>query len=729
MLGFAQLSHQAVPAFFEMRNTQALLAASTFSGKNPPFSLGAGSAALQLALLWPAAVLAQQALPEVTVQESRHAEAPLDTNRPATSASHVDVRVLDLPASISGVSAEQMEERADRGTVDAVTRTVGLTAASTPGNGSLAFSSRGFAGVNSVGVAEDGITLGVASGTISYPSDAWGYERLEVLRGPASLMYGSGTMGATVNAIRKQPSRERSTELMLSGGNHGTARVGVGNTGAISDTLSYRIDAYGARSDGARPFDDTKGGKLMTALRWQPRSDLTFDLSADISNQKPSRYFGTPTVNGHLAHELKDKGFNSEDSDIHYRDRRFKAKASWQINDALSLRNELYHFSADRHWKNIEGYKYDPLTGMVALSDYLEIGHALQQNGNRMALDWKAGAHQLALGWDVSQANFRNSNNSPYTGSDKVSASNPVSPPWISANAYLPRMDSTLRQNALYIEDAWKINAQWLLMGGIRRDWYEFSRHDLIPNTGFDKNLSGTSWRLGATYKLNELSSVYAQMSTGHDPVNSLLALAESQTGFSLSKGHQQEVGFKQQLASGRGEWTAALFQITKNDIITRDPVDWNRSIQGGKQSSNGLELAGAFNVTPALRLEANAAYTRAKFDELIEAGGANRAGNRPFNVPKLTANLWGHYRMGDWRTSLGLRHVGERFTNNANTERMPAFTLVDAVVSWNVTPTTTLSLTGRNLTNRVYAASSSKTTQWILGPSRSVELMAQLRF
>lgn len=675
--------------------------------------------------LFPAAVWAQQALPEVTVQETR---AALETERPATTASHVGVRLLDLPASVSGVSAEQIDERADRGAVEAVTRTVGLSAAGTPGNGGLSFASRGFYGVNSVGIAEDGITLGVGSGTINYPSDTWGYERFEVLRGPASLMYGSGTMGATVNAIRKQPSRERSTELMLSGGNLGTARVGLGSTGALSDTLTYRLDAYGSRNGNDRGFDDSKGGKLMSALRWQPRSDFTLDLTADISSQAPSRYYGTPTVNGRLARELVDIGYNTEDSDIHYRDRRFKAKASWQVSDALTVRNETYHFGADRHWKNIEAYSYNPTSGTVARSDYLEIGHALQQNGNRLALDWKAGAHQVALGWEASQANFRNTSNSPYTGSSVVSAFDPVAGTWISPDPYLPRMGSTLKQNALYIEDAWKISDQWLLMGGIRRDWYEFSRQDLVAGTGFDKDLNGTSWRLGATYKITPLANVYAQMTTGHDPVTSLLSIAASQTGFTLSKGRQQEVGFKQQLAGGRGEWTAALFHIAKDDIITRDPNNSALSIQGGKQSSRGLELAGAFNVSPALRLEANAAYTRARFDELIEAGGANRAGNRPANVPRVTANLWGHYRMGDWRTSLGLRYVGDRYANNANTNRLAGYTVLDAVVSWNVNPKATLSLIGRNLTNRVYATAAYN-SQWLLGASRSVELMAQLRF
>ncbi len=706
-----------------MRNLHTRFFATNPSRKNPPFALRA----VQLALLWPAAAMAQQALPEVTVQENRPAEEKLETNRSATSASHVDVRILDLPASVSGVSTEQMQERADYGVVEAVTRTVGLSSSSEPGNGGLSFSSRGFNGSNSVGVAEDGLVLGVAAETIAYPNTSWGYERLDVMRGPASLMYGSGTMGATINAVRKQPSRESSTEVLLSAGNRGTVRAGVGSTGAISDTLSYRIDAYGERTDGERHLDNSKNGKLMSALRWTPRSDLTFDLTADISNQAPSRYYGTPTADGRVVSALRDKNYNVNDADLHLQDRRFKAKAEWRVNEALILRNELYHLSAKRHWKNIEGYYYTPENGTIDRYDYLEIGHAVQQNGNRMALDFKPADHKIAMGWDASQANFRSYSNSPYNGESTISAFNPDNGYWDSPDPYLPRTTSQLKQNALFIEDAWKINDQWLLMGGIRRDWYEFSRLDLISSAAVNKNLAGTSWRLGLTRKLTEQSSVYAQVSTGHDPVTSLLSLSKSSSNYSLSKGRQEEVGFKQQLPNGRGEWTAALFHIAKKDIITSDPNHPSQTIQGGKQSSRGLELAGAFNVSKAFRLEANAAYTDAKFDELMR-GTTNRAGNRPGNVPRVTANVWGHYRINDWRASLGLRYVGSRFTDETNTERMPGYTVMDAVVSWNVNPKTTLSLIGRNLTNRMYA-SSAYNTQWFLGPRRSVELMAQMRF
>ena len=119
-----------------------------------------------------APVQAQTVLPEVQVtgQAERIGQ---QLAQPARSASHTGVSNQEVPASVDGVSAEQMQERGDYALVDAVTRTVGLTSSSTPGNGGLSFSSRGFAGVNSVGVAEDGMVLGVAAGTTAYPGDSW----------------------------------------------------------------------------------------------------------------------------------------------------------------------------------------------------------------------------------------------------------------------------------------------------------------------------------------------------------------------------------------------------------------------------------------------------------------------------------------------------------------------------------------------------------------------------
>lgn len=399
----------------------------------------------------------------------------------------------------------------------------------------------------------------------------------------------------------------------------------------------------------------------------------------------------------------------------------------WKANDWLTVRNELYHVQSDRHWRNIEAYALNPATWTVGRSDYLEILHDLEQTGNRLGLNVDRGSHKIAMGWEAARINLRLSNNSPYGGSSTVSAWDPVHGSWASPDVTKAKTETGVTQHALYLEDAWRISNRWLAMAGLRRDVYDFASHSLVGGTDFNKTLAATSWRLGLTYELARDTHVYGQISSGHDPVNSLVSLNLANTAYKLSKGRQAEIGIKQQVAGGRGEWTLAVFDIKKDDIITRDPDRPAISIQGGSQSSRGAEVTANFHATPALRLEGNLSYVDAQFDKLIEAGG-NRAGNRPQNVAKTTANLWGHYRVGAWQASLGLRYVGDRFGNNANTVNLPAYTVADAALSWQVDPRTTLSLIGRNLADRVYVGSSYG-SQFLVGQGRRFEIAAHIRF
>ncbi len=673
-----------------------------------------------------APVVAQTSLPEVRISgDAEHPGAQL--RLPAGTASRTGLSIQDVPASVDGVSAEQISERGDAGMADAVTRTVGLSSSASPGNGGLSFGSRGFVGVNSIGVAEDGLVAGVAAGTISYPSDTWGYERIEVLRGPAALMYGSGTMGATINAVRKQPGRDRSYEALLAGGTDATGRIGLGATGPLGSIMSYRLDAYGQRSDGERVLDGSRSGKFMGTLRIEPSRDLQVDLMADHSLQKPARYWGTPGVNSRVVEALRGENYNAADSIIRYEEDRLRAKVRWRANDAVSVREELFHFKTDRHWRNIEAYAYDPAAGTVARSDYLEILHDLEQTGNRLGLDVAVGPHRIAMGWEVSKARFRGSNNAPYGGSSTVSAGNPEPGRWTSTDRTLPKFDTELRQNALYVEDAWTLSDRWVLLGGLRRDTYDVSRSELVSGTPFDKDLVGTSGRLGLTYRLDASTSLYAQYGRGHDPVTTLLTLNLANRDFKLSAGRQLEVGVKQQLPDDLGEWTLAVYDIRKDDIITRDPDRPSISVQGGSQSAKGMELAGVLRASAALRFEGNVSYTDARFDTLMEAGG-DRAGNRPSGVARQTANLWAHYRVGAWQASLGARHVGKRFANNANTTEVPAYNLFDAALHWQFNPNTTLSLFARNLADHFYT-NATYGSQFLVGPGRQFELAAHVRF
>lgn len=686
------------------------------------------AAALASALAFHAPVRAEATLPAVEVK-ARQDAATLHLDEPGTTGSRTGVTARELPASIEGIDSTTIRERGDHTVMETITRATGVTGVGAGGNGSMSFSTRGFSGTNSVGLAEDGVRLSTGAGTQTYPADSWGYERIEVLRGPASVVYGSGTVGATINAVRKAPSRDASAEALLGIGTDGTGRIGLGGSGALGENASFRIDAYGHTTDGQRDLGNANGSKVMSTLRLQPRSDLRIELLADYSKQKPERYWGTPLDKGRIDSSLRKENYNVSDSIIAYEDKRLRARVEWQANDWLSLRNEAYYFEANRHWKNVEQYSLDSTTRTVDRSDYLEIKHNLEQTGNRLEAGIRSAQHRAVVGWEAATVSFRHTNNAPYGGASTVSARNPVHGIWASPDPTLPKFDTRSHLNALYAEDAWQFSEKWLLMAGIRHDSAKVSRDELVSGTDFDKTLHGNAWRLGLTHHLTPATSVYAQASAGHDPVTSIITMNLRNRDFSLTKGRQVETGIKQSLDKGLGEWTAAIFRIDKDDIITRDPLKPALSVQGGSQHSQGFELSAALTPWKNWRFEGNYTRLQARYDELMEAGGIDRAGNRPTDVPEQVANLWAHYRIGPVQASLGGRYVGKRYADNANTVALPSYAVADAVLAWKHDNRTTLRLLGRNLTDKVYATTSYGSQQLVLGQGRSFEVVAEVKF
>ena len=686
------------------------------------------SIAVLAALATMGSACADTQLAPVEVTAEREASS-LGLDQASTTGSRTGVTVRELPASIESVDSATIQERGDYTIMDAITRATGVSGVGSGGNGAMSFSTRGFSGTNSVGLAEDGMRLSTGAGTQNYPNDSWGYERIEVLRGPASVVYGSGTVGATINAVRKAPSRTASAEALFGIGTDGTGRIGLGGTGALGEIASFRVDAYGHTTDGQRDLGNASGSKLLTTLRLQPSSDLRFELLADYSKQNPERYWGTPNDKGRIVSSLRNENYNVSDAIIGYEDKRLRGRVEWQANDWLTLRDEVYYFEANRHWKNVEQYSLNAAAGTVNRSDYLEIKHNMDQTGNRLEAGIRTERHRGVIGWEVARVNFRHSNNSPYGGASTVSAGNPAHGAWSSPDPTLAKFDTRSTLQALYAEDAWQFANQWLLMAGIRHDVADVSRDELVNGTDFDKTLRGNAWRLGLTYQLSPATSLYAQASTGHDPVTSIITMNLSNSNFTLTKGKQVETGIKQSLGNGLGEWTAALFRIDKDDIITRDPVNPALSVQGGSQHSQGIELSAALTPWKNWRFEGNFTVLRARYDELLEAGGVDRSGKRPTGVPEQVANLWAHHRLGPVLASLGGRYVGKRYADNANSVVLPAYSVVDAALAWTYDQRTTLRLLGRNLTDKVYATTSYGSQQFVLGQGRSFELVAELKF
>ncbi|HAK93089.1 TonB-dependent receptor [Massilia timonae] len=681
-----------------------------------------------VALLCAAGAFAQD-LPTVTIRGAAGEEG-LALDRQNTTASRLDISAFDLPASADSLSAATIAARGDLLVKDAVTRSTGLTDSSSPGSG-ISYSARGFNGNNAIAMLENGQRLLVGSSTATYPADPWGYETIDVLRGPGSVIHGSGATGAVINAVRKAPRRASSLEILGGIGGGESVRAGIGATGALGEQGAFRIDAYAGRSDGFIDRGESRHGKILTSMTTTLAPGVTLYAQLDHAEQEPIRYFGTPLVNGGLAERLRDQNYNAGDAVLRFVDDKAVAGLHWQAAPNLEISNELAYFTSRRDWRNIESYAYDAMRDVVERSDYIGIRHDQEQTANRLEARWKTGANQVVAGWEASTINFRHINNSPYGGASTVAPTgfDPGSF-WDTPDPFRPNFATDTTTHAFYLEDAYRVNERLLLTAGARHDRYQIGRRNLLADSGhFGTTLRANSVRVGASWKLAPDTSLYGQVSTGSDPVTSLLSMTLANSRFKLTDARQVEAGVKQVLAGGRAEWTAALYRIRKVDIITRDPDNPALSRQGGAQTSRGAEVSASVSLAPGWRMDANLAYTDAEFDALLEAGNVSRAGNRPADVPKVSSNLWLTHRAGDWRTSAGLRYVGERFISNANTQALPAYTTLDASLGWALSRNVQLQLNVRNLTDKLYAITSYGSSQYLLGDERHAELTVHWRY
>ena len=675
------------------------------------------------------------ALPTVTVSSQ---DAPrLDT--PTATGSNLDLSPLQTPASVDVITREQLQQRGDASVVDAVTRAAGIGTLAHPGNGGSSLSARGFTDATSVMRLYDG-TRQYGGVGVTFPFDTWSVERIEVLRGPASVIHGDGAIGGVVNVVPKKPTRGPIRhELQATLGTDGKRALAYGSGGAIGERLAYRFDISGDRSDGWVDRGDTRNLAFSGALQWALLPELSVKLSHAQGRQEPMRYFGTPLVNGRQLEALRKKNYNVADSAIEYRDRWTELSAHWTPNSQLVVRSKLYHITSDRYWRNAEAYAHNATTGLIDRADNTESGPAQTQTGTTTDATYSGTlfglAHQVSLGFDASTSFFEHTNNT-YTGSSgPVDIFNPVPGLYASSVPYIPRYRNKATQYSVFGENRLELTPQWSLVAGARFDHAEVSRTDLVAgNQAFSRTYANTGWRLGSVYLLQPTLAVYAQIAKAADPVAGLLMLSPANSAFDVSTGRQLEVGLKQSFWNKTGDWTLAAYVIKKNNLLARDPTNPALRVQVGERSARGVEGTLSLPLAKTLQLDANVALLRARYDDFIESAGGvavSRAGKVPTDVPQRLANAWlGWTFLPDWTASAGLRHVGKRYADNANTLALPAYTTTDLALQWRAAPATTLTLRGFNVFDKHYFSTAYySTNQWFVGEGRRVELTVNHRF
>ncbi|MGJ7547514.1 TonB-dependent receptor [Pseudomonas alloputida] len=668
-------------------------------------------------------------LPSTAITDSRDPQH-VDLATPTEAGSRLNLTALETPASTSSITAEQIEQRNNLTVQDAVTRSPGITFIGNPGDGGTGLSARGFTGHGSVMTLFDGARLYTGAGTQTFPVDPWMVEQIDVIRGPASVLYGEGATGAVINVIPKKPfAGDIHNRLRLGYGSWDRQQLGLDSGGSLSERLSYRLTLNQQAGNGWVDRTDSRSLALSAALRFDASDDLSFTLAHERGDAQPANYYGKPLIDGHYRSSLRKKNYNVQNDEQRYHDEWTRFTTDWTINDQLSASNQLYYIKSRRHWRNAENYSWDADRALLERQSYLEIKHNQEQIGDRQTFSFDHSLFGLAsktlVGVEYNKVRFNVDSNRPYNdvGGDYIDPWQPT-PGWFHSDSPTrPQTLSTTHTFALFAENRLQLTERLSLVTGVRRDQNHIDRDNLVDGSRSDRGLEGGNWRAGLVFAVNDNLSLYGQYSTSEDGVDNLVSLSPSQMHYDLTEAKQTELGLKQRFWEGRGEWTLAAFHIVKKKLLVDDPIT-HEAQQAGQQTSDGLEASLELALGQQWQVSANAALARAKyddFDEMVDGVAQDRAGNRPANVPRRTANLWLSKGFGQQvEAGIGARYVDERYADTANSQSAPGYTVIDANIGWQVLPDVRLGLQVNNLFDREYVASMFSGEQWLMGAPRS---------
>jgi iron complex outermembrane receptor protein len=691
-------------------------------------------------LLPAAAAWAQTAPPaqrvEITGQAVRAADSlPLD--KPASSGSRLGLTALETPASVDVITSELMRERGDRTTQDALENAAGVVAGQC--FGLTCFSVRGFSGTLSLPFLFDGLRY---PGLAFSPRGTFVFDRIEVIKGPSSVLHGLGSVTGAVNFVTKPADGKSERELFLAYDRWATKNVGLGLGGGAADGVAYRFDVNVMDADkGSAGWVDRSGYTYVHGageVAWRISPALRVSLSAQALDDDGQWYFGTPLVAGKIDERVRFNNYNVSDSQMRKRATWLRGNVDYDIAPGLKLRNETYSNDEKRIYKNAEVTNFNAGTGRVDLSDFLNIVHDQELLGNRTELtaDQRLGGmrNRVIVGLDWSRNKHKRTNNSPYASpAVSVDFLNPVPVAFVTTSPYSPQRRTVVDSKAVFAEDLLSLTEQAKLSLSYRHDSIDLDSFNLRDGTSFDKHWSANSWRVGMLYDLTPMVTAYAQLSRAYEPPAQVVTLTPAQRSFNLTRARQAEIGLKGFLPGRVGEFTLAYFNIVRNDILTRDPNAPAATIQIGQQSSRGIEFDVAWRPLAGWALGVNGTWLKAQYDVFNESVGGvavSRAGLLPPDTPERVGNVFVTWRpTAELRLHGSVRRVGARSTNNANTVFMPAYTTGDLSAGYKL-PVGEVAVKLRNITDKVYGSRSYGTgDQVLLGEPRAVEVSYAVKF
>lgn len=715
----------------------------------------AGIAGVGIAAAWaPATVAAAEeavgTLQEVNVSEGRDAGySPSLTS----TAAKVDTPLKDIPQTVNVISRDVIRDQAARGLTQALKTVPGIGLSTADGRDQLVI--RGFVSMGDYfldGVRDDSF----------YLRDLYNIERIEVIKGPAAVLYGRGSSGGLINRITKKPLLEGPLrEVGLSVGSFDLRRAEFDINQPLSDTLAVRLIGAVENSGSFRQQAFLKNADFAPSLLWKDGAQSLL-LQYDIQRQKRVVDFGIPGFRGLPANVDVSTFYGAADAarnDLSTTTAEaLTAQYKHRLSDQTSISNtlRLTDFELDR--ANTRVVSVNPTLAVPTVT--FNRGNIVREerglfNQLELVTDWQWGAtrQKALLGLEYSdQRRFQSVLNSRNSGAGAITYTTSL------FNPALQNLPSTVPQavaNGPQVGDFRQISrsayaqlqSQWTptikTVAGFRADDFEQTTVDRIANRTLARTDRNVSPRIGLIYQPTTELSLYGSITKSFQPSGEFSALAANNAGLEPEETTGTEVGARLDLLDGKAALAVALYNLERTNIRVSDPSDHTRLINLGKQRSKGAEVTLSGEVLTGLQLIAGYGYTDAKVTQstgtvtapFTGAVATPLQGKTPPFTSRNTASLFavqslGRFGVPDWSVGGGVLYRGASFPNVDNAVQIPAFTTLDWVAFYRPAGSGfSLAFHLKNVTDKRYFIASTNDVNLTPGAPRAFEVTARYTF
>lgn len=660
-------------------------------------------------------------------QEDAWGPAATIAAKRSASGSKTDTALEKIPQSVSVVTAAELQRMQPQSVKEALSYTPGVTVnASGSSNLFDNVAIRGFGGQQNINEYLDGIKLQGDSYSLA-AIDPYMLERVEVLHGPASVLYGKSSPGGLISLVSKQPLGERLREIQFQMGNQNLYETGFDFSDTVDDDprYSWRLTGLARSNDAQQVNAREKRYAVAPSFRWQPNAHTSLTLLTNFQHEPESGYNGWLPRQGTVdpfvtadgkQHKLSTRFSDGERSGRYQHTQNLAGyRLIHDLSDNWQVRQNLRYMHLDSHSTGFNGIGYiAPQTLMRSSAHFderlsnIDVDSQVEGKVASGPLD-----HRLLFGVDY--MHMRNDINGFYGFADPLDLLDPhYGNDSIPELGRMPqKMLDRQQQTGIYAQDQaqWR---RWVVTLGGRYDWAMTSAFDRVAHSTNRRHDRQFSWRGGVNYPFDNGIAPYFSFSESFQPTSG--TDVHHQT-FSPSRGKQYELGLKFVPQDRPVVLTAALFQLVKNkNLVVDTSVGAGMGMgyfskQAGKTRSRGLEFEAKAAVN--LNLDLSASYT---FTDVRYARDASeQSDRRPYQIPANMASLWADYTFHQTALSgltlgSGVRYVGSSWGDTANSFKVKPYTLVDAVMRYDLArvglPDSNVALNINNLLDRHYVAS-----------------------